>query len=58
MHVKDYNVVFSIKKQKNLVEVSGYWVANGRIWEKRQTCNNIKTPSRNILMNHMLSSAY
>ena len=34
IHVKYHNVVFSIKKQKHLVEVSGYVVTNGRIWEK------------------------
>lgn len=35
MHVKYHNAKFSIKKQKNLVDVSGYWVASGRIWKKK-----------------------
>ena len=35
MHVKYHNAEFSIKKHKNLVDVSGYGVANGRIWEKK-----------------------
>ena len=42
MHVKYHNAEFSIKKQKNLGDVSGYGVANGRIWEKKiDAINNI-----------------
>ena len=35
MRVTYHNAVFSIKKQKNLVELSAYGVANGRIWGKK-----------------------
>jgi len=30
-----HNDVFSIKTEKKLVEVGGYGVVSGRIWEKR-----------------------
>jgi len=35
MHFKYHNAIFSMKNRKKLVEVGGYGLANGRIWEKK-----------------------